>query len=169
MKVTMVPAQVTTVEDKVAGNLSMTQLILLASPIFISAIGYAALPPSLTVATYKAIGGLTLMVVCSALAVKLRGRLVLQWVNLMRRYLGRPRYYVSDKNDPYLRRAVPVNGATAQAPMLVGSTPSQLPARRATIAERIDFERLLAPSGVRLAIKRTRKGGLDVSISKSSW
>ena len=46
MKTAIVPAQVTTVEDKVAGNLNLTQLLLIASPVFVRGVIYAVFPPS---------------------------------------------------------------------------------------------------------------------------
>jgi len=45
MKTTTVPAQVTTVEDRLAGNLSLTQLLLLVCPVFVSCLIYVVFPP----------------------------------------------------------------------------------------------------------------------------
>lgn len=53
MKTSIVPAQITTVEDKVAGNLSLPQLFLLSAPIFIGSLVYLIFPPFMGAASYK--------------------------------------------------------------------------------------------------------------------
>ena len=45
MKMTVVPAQVTTVEDRIIGSLGFSQILLLVIPIFVSAGVFALVPP----------------------------------------------------------------------------------------------------------------------------
>ena len=53
MKMTVVPAQVTTVEDRIIGSLGFSQILLLVIPIFVSAGVFALVPPFMGSAIYK--------------------------------------------------------------------------------------------------------------------
>ena len=99
MKVTVVPAQVTTVEDRIAGNLGFSQLMLLALPVFLGSALFVVLPPLFKGAVYKMILISTLFIVCSLLAIRIKGKIVLFWLITLLRYNLRPRYYVFDKRS----------------------------------------------------------------------
>lgn len=103
MRATTIPAQITTVEDKIAGNLNMTQVALLAVPIVFTAMVYTALPPTFHFALYKL--PLILLVVAFSiiLSLRIKGKVVLNWLLVVLRYNLRPRFYVFNKNDEYLR------------------------------------------------------------------
>ncbi len=99
MKTTIVPAQITSVEDKIAGNLSFTQLLLLISPVFLGGASFVFLPSFLKFENYKvAIAGI-IAVICLVLAVRIKTKLVLEWLVIASRYNSRPRYYVFNKNS----------------------------------------------------------------------
>ena len=53
MRTTIIPAQITTVEDKVAGSLNMTQVLILMTPILWTAIVYILLMPSMNLTSLK--------------------------------------------------------------------------------------------------------------------
>ena len=53
MKVRSIPAQITTVEDKIAGNLNLTQILLLMIPVFWLMIVYTIFPPYMEFSVYK--------------------------------------------------------------------------------------------------------------------
>lgn len=103
MKITVVPAQITTVEDRVAANLSISQLMLLSAPMFIGALFYSILPPSMEFSLYKLIVISILTISCLALAIRIGGRIVLLWLILILRYNLRPKYYVLDKRSVFAR------------------------------------------------------------------
>ncbi len=103
MRATTIPAQITTVEDKIAGNLNMTQVSLLAIPIIFTAMAYTAFPPTFHFALYKLPFILLVVVLCIVLSLRIKGKVVLNWLLVVLRYNFRPRYYVFDKNDEYLR------------------------------------------------------------------
>lgn len=105
MKTTLVPAQVTTVEDKIAGNLGLQQLLLLASPVFIGGAMFILLPPFVKVTTLKVVLSTVIFVVCASMAIRIRGKLLIEWAVVLLRYNVRPRYSVYNKNDSYLRQA----------------------------------------------------------------
>lgn len=103
MKTTIVPAQITTVEDKIAGNLSFTQLLLLTAPVFLGGAVFVLAPPLFRYTLLKAIFAGSVGLICSVLAIRIRGRIVLQWIATVVRYRIRPQFYLFNKNDTYLR------------------------------------------------------------------
>ena len=111
MKVTVVPAQVTTVEDRIIGNLSMPQLMLLLVPVFVGFGVFSFLPPFMEGSIYKYVVLSLMALVCSVLSIRVKGRILMQWLVTLLRYYSRPGVYVYDKNSGYLR--VPSEGRTS--------------------------------------------------------
>lgn len=103
MRATTIPAQITTVEDKIAGNLNMTQVALLGIPILFTAASYTVFPPTFHFAFYKLPIILLVAIFCIILSLKIKGKVILNWLLVVLAYNLRPRYYVFDKNDEYLR------------------------------------------------------------------
>ena len=103
MKVTVVPAQVTTIEDRIMGSLSLSQLLIMLLPVFIGAALFAILPPAMGSAIYKyvLIGILTL--ICLILAIRIKGKIVALWIVTVLRYNLRPKFYLYNKNVTTLR------------------------------------------------------------------
>src|SRR5258708_18652430 len=99
MKVTVVPAQVTTIEDRIAGNLGLSQLLLLIAPVFGSSAIYMILPPNMQSAPYKLVLIATLVFVGCLLAIRIKGKILLFWLAIIFRYNLRPKYYVFNKNS----------------------------------------------------------------------
>lgn len=103
MKQTVVPAQVTTVEDRIAGNLSFSQLMLLIAPVFLGTALYFLMPPLGKVEIYKFVLVGLLFIVFSSLSIRIRNKIVLSWILVLARYNSRPRYYVFNKQATYAR------------------------------------------------------------------
>ncbi len=103
MRTTIVPAQITTVEDKIAGNLTMTQIFLLLIPVFFGSIVYLMFPPQLHFSVYKIVLMFLVVVICCTLAIRIKGKVIIQWIAILLRYNNRPRYYIANKNENYLR------------------------------------------------------------------
>ena len=168
MRSAIVPAQITTVEDKVMGNLSLAQLLLLASPIFIGSLIYFVFPPSLSGALYKTIlTGLT-TVIFWVLGVRLKGRILLGWAITIGRYNLRPRYNVNDKNDLYLREAESrpeASLATEEAQS--DDEEAYEPAPILSLAEAVFLERIIASPKANLHFKTDRRGELRVHINEN--
>jgi hypothetical protein len=106
MKRSIVPAQITTVEDHIFGGLSPHQLVLVLSPLCIGFLAYAVLPPNLHLSLYKIILVVVLEALGAALSVRVKDKILLLWIVIILRYNLRPRYYVYNKNDAYLRDMV---------------------------------------------------------------
>src|SRR3989344_8530921 len=94
-----IPAQITTVEDKIAGNLNLTQIILLMVPVFFTTAAYAVFPPQMHLAVYKFPLVLIVLFVSLILSMRIKGKVVLNWLVILIQYNVRPRYYLFNKND----------------------------------------------------------------------
>jgi hypothetical protein len=163
MKMSVVPAQITTVEDRIAGSLGLSQLLLFAIPIFLGSALYVVLPPYFRGAPYKAvvIGLLTCM--CCILAVRLKGKLVLFWLIMLLHYGARPRYYVFDKRSLHAREQYsgkeevvedePVSTEHVRKPLSV-STP-----------ELVRLQEFMLDPAANMRLE-TRKGDLYVHITE---
>lgn len=103
MKVTVVPAQVTTVEDKIMGSLGLSQLLLLIAPVFIGGGCYIFLPPFSDFHPYKYLLVGIVAILCILLAIRIKGKLVASWIVVLLRYNLRPRLYVFNKNTAMFR------------------------------------------------------------------
>ena len=167
MKSTIVPAQITTVEDKIAGNLSLSQLILLCTPIFIDGVLYILFPPGLKFASYKVFLSIVIGLLFVPMAIRIKGKILLLWMIVIARYNLRPRYYLFDKNDTYLRNSLSVE------------TEVEVPdeAFEAVMHERVQqyvvdltklapMERLLSEHRATVAVKPNKKGGLHVILTE---
>lgn len=166
MKVTVVPAQVTTVEDRVAGSLSFSQLIILAIPVFGGSLLFAILPPFMGFSIYKivVIGVFTLL--CGVLAIRIKGKIVLLWLAVLSRYNLRPKYYLFNKNSRANREDYPEPAtATKTTEATKDHAPVSLP--RLGLQERAFVYATLDDPISRLEFTTTKKGGLSVRISES--
>jgi hypothetical protein len=98
MKQTVVPAQVTTVEDRIVGNLGISQMVLLSLPVLAAGIVFTILPPALHASLYKLLFLVPFAVLCAALSIRIKGKIILFWIIVRVRYNLRPQYYVFNKN-----------------------------------------------------------------------
>ena len=166
MKTTVVPAQITSVEDRIAGNLSFKQLILLVAPVFVSTALFVFLPPFTKYHLYKVIVSLLIASICLILAVRIRGRLVVEWIGTLSAYNLRPRYYVFNKNSvagrkippPIKKQPKPVE---AKEPKAV-----PLPQLAFNTGEVMSFENTLSNPDADFYFLRSKKGGLRVHIKE---
>jgi hypothetical protein len=103
MKHINVPAQVTTIEDKIVGDLTLTQLSLMVLAIFLDFAAYASLPRAMHLSMYKFVFVFILTSLLFASAIKINGKIVLVWFMTLSRYRFRQKLYVFNKNSNYLR------------------------------------------------------------------
>lgn len=103
MKITVVPAQVTTIEDRIMGNMSLSQLIILLLPVFTGAALFVIFPPVMVSATYKYVLIGMLATTCLIMSIRIKGKIVAFWMVTILRYNLRPQYYLFNKNVTTLR------------------------------------------------------------------
>lgn len=163
MKTTVVPAQVTTVEDKVAGNLNFTQLLLLTAPVFLNVVLYMLVPPMFKFTSIKTALGVTVTIACLTLAIRIKGKLVMTWAVVISRYLLRPRYYLFNKNDAYLRN-FDNNLEVLEVPLeLISEIPEHRFRELVPISERIRLESAITDPSAQFHLG-IKKGVMRVHI-----
>ena len=166
MKVTVVPAQVTTVEDRIAGRLGLSQIMLLITPIFVGSALYVILPPVMNSSPYKLTIIIALMLACSVLAIRIKGKILLLWLIVILRYRMRPGYYVFNKNSLAGRQQYNNAEATDET-----DSEEQTVHRRRVIplitpAELIEVQALMNNPAANIMYATTKKGGLNVLITE---
>ncbi|MCA9328179.1 PrgI family protein [Candidatus Saccharibacteria bacterium] len=166
MKVTVVPAQVTTVEDRIMGALSFSQLMLLIIPVFFGGGLYLLAPPLLGSDLYKYIVMTTIALICITLAIRVRGKILAFWMVIILRYNLRPKYYLFNKNTSMFRedyaKAVPETETATERTDL--KKHAKLP--RLELQEMSDLMAKLEHPAAKLRFETTRKGGLYVRLTE---
>ncbi len=165
MKVTVVPAQITTVEDRVTGNLGMSQMILLAVPIFGGSALFAGLPPVMASALYKYIVIGIITVISCILAIRIKGRILLLWLVMILRYNLRPAYYLYDKRSSVFREVyAPIKDSMPKVAARKKAKVQTLPHISTTDAARIMS--LIENPAANLRFATNKRGGLYVRITE---
>jgi hypothetical protein len=165
MKVTVVPAQVTTVEDRIIGSLGLSQILLLSAPIFGGCVLYIVLPPIMHAAVYKVVVMMLFLLTCALLSLRIRGKIMLFWLIAILRYNLRPRYYVFNKRSLHARD---LNEPEPSMVMENNTEQVKKKSRRKlplSIAEVAQIERLIDNPAANLSFEN-RKGYLYVRITE---
>ena len=166
MKQTVVPAQVTTVEDRIVGNLGISQMVLLALPVLTAGIVFTVLPPALHIALYKLLFLVPFAALCATLAIRVKGKIVLFWIIVRVRYNLRPQYYVFNKNTTANRELYDgVKAAELPEDRPKKATPHR---QRSTLtaAETIRTFAAMDNPSAKLAFTTDKKGKLYVRITE---
>ena len=167
MKTTTVPAQVTTVEDKIAGSLTLSQLMLLIAPLFIGSAIYLIFPPSMHLTPFKFIVSFMILVLAGFLSIRVKGKIILFWAVIILRYLIRPRHYVFNKNDMYLRN---VSDEIEEDNEILENTNTSETKQALALGlepfEQVRLEHAMADPRSKLHFTNQRKGGLSVHITE---
>lgn len=165
MKITVVPAQVTTVEDRIMGNLSFSQMILVITPIFIGGALFAFLPPAFGSSPYKYILMGVIALLCIILAIRIRGKIVALWLATVLRYNLRPTYYLFNKNTSSLRQDYKL--IEANETVVETALDARTPVRTRLSLQ--DASRALATidnPASHIRFETTKKGGLYVRLTE---
>ncbi|MDO8669673.1 MAG: PrgI family protein [Candidatus Buchananbacteria bacterium] len=167
MRTTVVPAQITTVEDRIAGSLTFAQIVLLVIPLFISAAIYVIFPPKMHFGVTKLVFIGLQYLFFGGLAIRFRGKIVADWLIIYLRFLFRPRKYIFIKND--------LTGRDSSMQMLSSSNVSKKPIKEKTKktyetlapSEETHINQLLENPSLSLSLKLAKKGGIDVSLKSN--
>jgi len=163
MKTTVVPAQITTVEDRIAGNLTLPQIVLLIVPLLIGTAIYITIPLRMHFNITKLVLIGFQIIFFGFLAVRFRGKIIADWAVICLRFKLRPRRYIFTKND--------ITGREIETMViqesLVEAKPEQKPEAAPVILslrEKIKVDRLLENPSFSVSFKLAKKGGFDVSL-----
>lgn len=167
MRTTVIPAQITTVEDKIAGNLSMTQIIILLVPIFFGTLVFAMLPPTMHLAFYKLPPVIFVLLVCLTLSLRIKGKVVISWLIVFLSFNTRAKYYVFNKNDTYLRDILELEKEPKkEKAKTVAKKELTIPAKTFGIKELKELEAFIKNPNYSFSLKPGKKGGLYVVASE---
>ena len=168
MRSTVVPAQITTIEDKIAGNLNFIQVFLLVIPVFCAIVLYVLFLPFMGLAWYKVWLALAVTLVSVGLAVRIKEKLALDWLIVIFRYIARPANYIINKNDLSTHDVVlPVSNensiktATQEKPL-----PVKIISPEPAIGDVAQLEQLISTNKLKLQFKSSKKGGLYVAFTQ---
>ena len=169
MRTQVIPAQITTVEDKIAGSLNLTQIMLLIFPAFWATIVYSLFIPRLQLSLYKLPLVIFVLILCLVLSVRIKGRVVINWLVTILRYNLRPKYYVFNKNDSFAR-TLDLPDFQSRQKTLSKKTTFKEETRAATsivsIGNLVKLEGLFTNPKYSFSFKSGRKGGLDVAFKQ---
>ena len=167
MRNTVIPAQITTVEDKIAGNLNLTQIFILMVPIFWTTFLFAFLPPTMKLVMYKLPLIISVFVACLILSIRIKGRVVLNWLFILFKFNSRPGFYVFNKNDTYLRNVdMPLldNKKLVKATKRIKVLKNEVD--ELAEAESVKFLHAIANQNTSLSFKLGKQGGLHVAFEQ---
>lgn len=173
MRATTIPAQITTVEDKIAGNLNITQVTLLGIPIIFAAVAYTIFPPTFNFAWYKLPITLMVTLICVTLSLRIRGKVLVNWLFVVMKYNLRPRYYLFNRNDDYLREmCLPIAEIKAKKSFLPAylrkekKTINGIPAKNFDIKDLMKLKDYINHPDYTFAFKVNEKGGINVALEQ---
>jgi hypothetical protein len=155
------------VEDRIIGNLGFSQMMLLILPVFIGAGLFAMLPPLMNPSTMKYVTMGVIAILCSLLAVRIKEKILVQWMVQILRYMLRPRMYVFNKNVLSGREmyATSIQQRHPELPLL----PPTLPQKRyqLDISERVKVYSALEDPRHHLRFETNKKGVVYVRLSET--
>lgn len=166
MRSTVVPAQVTTVEDRIMGNLGFSQLALLVIPVFIAAALFALLPPLMHGSVYKYTAMVVIAILMSVLAIRIKGKIVLFWLITILRFNLRPKYYLFNKNTTAYRDTVSTKAQTAQEKSEALPKQERATLPRLALHDATKVLETIQKQNSNLRFEMTKKGGLRVRFSQ---
>ncbi len=171
MRTTVIPAQITTVEDTIAGNLNLTQILILMFPVIFTTLLYALFPEPMKITIYKIALSLASAMVCIILAIRVKGKVILNWLLILTTYYARPKTFVFNKNDDYLRSMdMPIEVNEKPLPAIEikkasAHTKGNLSQNDSDIAKAESF---VLSKNISIRFKLNRKGGFNVAFEPAS-
>lgn len=167
-KATVVPAQVTTVEDRIFADLSMPQVMLLFTVIFVSGGVFTFAEPAMEGALYKYVIMLAVGVVCGILAIRIKGKIIGLWLIILMTYCLRPKYYVYNKNVATLRETYAVK-TEKQPKQKKAKTADNKPKTTQKQLDNLATARVLTAienPDAKFRLEAGKKGGLRVRLTE---
>lgn len=169
MRSQVIPAQITTVEDKIAGNFSLTQIMLLLLPVLIASFIYAFLPPSMNFVIYKLFLASIFALMSITLAIRVKGRIIASWIVVLFRYNLRPKYYVYNKNSVTQRKVIkPKLEKVVEEKNIDVIKTNKTKAQTPSLKDLLQINHILNTTDFNLIYRTGKKGGLNVAFEKIS-
>ncbi len=165
MKTQSIPAQITTVEDKIVGNLNLTQILLLIVPVFWVMIVYTLFYPTMSFSIYKFPLILSVSLTSIVLSIRFKNKLILNWLKILFQYNVKPRYYVFNKNENFMRQ-MDVVSTQRRKQKTTSHKVSKVIKKDISFTDLVRLERLITNPSYSFSVKSYKKGGLNVSFEQ---
>ncbi len=165
MRTTVIPAQITTIEDKIAGNLNLTQVFILMMPIFLTTVLFAFVPPLMKLTWFKGISILVSLIICLILSLRIKGRVVIDWLFILIKFNLRPKYYVFNKNEVYLRN-VETSITKKKTTSIKVVKEIKKAVNELAEVESVKFSNIISDRNTSLSFKLNGQGGLHVAVEQ---
>ncbi|MFA5894461.1 MAG: hypothetical protein WC851_01675 [Candidatus Shapirobacteria bacterium] len=156
MRTTIIPAQITTVEDKIAGSLNFAQILLLMLPVLWGTLVYAIFIPTMKLAPYKVSLVLLVSATSLILAIRVKDKIIAEWIGILLRYKLRPKFYIFNKNDITERLVDLPFESVANHKKAVAKTTKRL-TKELSVKELIKFEQAMASKNLAVSFRYGRK------------
>lgn len=166
MKVTVVPAQVTTVEDRIIGSLGFSQMMLLIVPIFVGAALFAIFPPAMGGSVYKYVIMGILALACCILAIRIKGKIIALWLITIMRYNLRPKFYLFNKNTTALREQYDTKHPESEMDASAAKIKKTISVPKLELREVAKVYTTIDNPAAKLRFETTKKGGLNVRLTE---
>ena len=166
MRTTIVPAQITTVEDKIAGNLTLPQIFLLLLPVFLGGFMYISFPPQLNFAFYKIAILFIMGIVSGTLAIRAKEKMIISWMILLLRFISRPKYFVFNKNDFTQREVIQEEIIQVTQKAKTKAKAKHPKTQHVSIAQALQLEQFIRNPKTNISFRFEKKGGINVSVSE---
>ena len=169
MRTRVIPAQITTVEDKIVGNLNLMQIMMLMAPVFFMTLIYAVFPPSMSFVAYKLTLSVIFFVICITLSLRIKGKIIIHWLSILIRYNLRAKYYIYNKNESYLRTlCLPTidKAPVAEKKLIKAKTKLKVKSATHQIKNLLSLENMIGNDEVDFRYKIGKKGGLNVAFEQ---
>lgn len=159
MRSTIIPAQITTVEDTIAGTVTIKQLVLLVNPVVLAILFYMVIPPFFQFSLAKVLFAILYAIGSVLLAIKVKERLVFEWIQIFTIYFMRPKHFIYNKNTRSFRKETIVTQKK--------EVKKPRPVRKVQVpisSYFTFFERLANHPNFRVSFIPVRKGGFKVAV-----
>lgn len=166
MRTTVVPAQITTVEDRVAGNFTFIQIVLLVIPLILGSAIYAVMSPKMHLGSAKMIVIGIQYFIFGVMALRINGKILADWLIIYLRYSIRPRRYIFTKNDLIHREIIFQENNQKSVPQKQGALNKAKKRQSLSILEQIKIDRIFNRDALSISFKLSKKGGVDVSLKQ---
>jgi len=166
MKTTVVPAQVTTVEDRIMGNLGFSQLVLFILPVFVGGGLYILLPPVMTSSLYKYIVIACISLISGILAIRIKGKIILLWLITILRYNFRPKYYLFNKNTAAHRAQYEARSTELQEETTKTKSKPTVALPQLELYQTARVLAAIDDPARKLRFETTKRGGLHVRLTE---
>ena len=104
--------------------------------------------------------------VCCSLALRIKGKIVIQWLVIFVRYTSRPRHYICNKNDSYNRNIFSEPRKKTVNKQSFVHKKAKETSQQLAVTDAIQLERVINHPQANLRFKFAKKGGMYISVSQ---